>query len=107
MTYTVLLAFEAKQDLAAIRAYLVSNDSPETARDVLASIRDAMKTLAALPSRGHLPPELTALGGHPAREIHSGSYRIIYEVRGETVYVHAVLDSRRDLRDLLLARLVR
>lgn len=107
MTYTVLLAFEAKQDLSAIQTYLVRNDSPETARDVLTRIRDAMRTLATLPARGHLPPELTALGGHPAREIHSGPYRIIYEVRGEAVYVHAVLDSRRDLSDLLLARLVR
>jgi len=80
---------------------------PLSARDVLTRIRDAMRTLTTLPARGHLPPELTALGAHPAREIHSGPYRIIYEVRGEDVYVHAVLDSRRDLGDLLLARLVR
>lgn len=107
MAFTILLALEAEQDLAAIRDFLVSNDSPETAREVLFSIRGDLRSLGDLPARGHLPPELLATGGHVVREIHSGPYRLIYEVRGQTVYVHAVLDARRDLRDLLLARLIR
>lgn len=102
-----MLTDEARGDLAAIHTFLSRNDSPEAARTVLLRIREAMRTLAALPGRGHLPPELEGLGGHPAREIHSGPYRILYEARGQAVYVHAVLDARRDLRDLLLERLVR
>lgn len=107
MRYAVLLAAEAKQDLAQVRSFLLRNDSPQAARDVLVRIRNAMRSLSELPARGHLPPELAVLGDHPAREIHSGPYRIIYETRGETICIHAVLDARRDLRDLLLERLMR
>ncbi|WP_243368396.1 type II toxin-antitoxin system RelE/ParE family toxin [Fundidesulfovibrio soli] len=107
MAQAVLLAEEAKGDLQAIAAFLTRNDSPEAARAVLTRIREAMRTLATLPGRGHLPPELEGLGGHPVREIHSGPYRILYETRAQEVFVHAVLDARRDLRDLLLERLVR
>ena len=107
MTFTILLTLDAKQDLAAIRVFLAGNDSPETAREVLVRIRGDMRSLEKLPLRGHLPPELSDMGVQAYREIHSGSYRILYEVRGLTVYIHAVLDARRDLRDLLLARLIR
>jgi hypothetical protein len=33
--------------------------------------------------------------------------RILYEVRQETVYIHAIIDTRRDLPSFLLRRLVR
>jgi prevent-host-death family protein len=34
-------------------------------------------------------------------------YRILYEVQEQAVFVHAILDGRRDLRDLLERRLLR
>jgi len=36
-----------------------------------------------------------------------GMNRIIYEVRGDILYIHIVCDARRDLRALLLRRMLR
>lgn len=57
--------------------------------------------------RGHIPPEMARLGVHDFREIHYKPYRILYEIIGTEVIVHAVVDGRRDLRDILAARLLR
>jgi plasmid stabilization system protein ParE len=52
-------------------------------------------------------PELLRHGLAVWRELIVKPYRILYRIEGQTVYVLAVLDSRRDLEDLLLERLVR
>jgi hypothetical protein len=41
------------------------------------------------------------------RQILSGMNRIIYEVRQDAVYIHLVVDTRRDLKDVLMQRLTR
>lgn len=60
-----------------------------------------------MPQRGHHPPELARLGIHDFREIRCKPYRIIYEIIDTNVMIHAVIDGRRDIRDLLAARLLR
>lgn len=106
-TFSLRFIIDAEQDLDEIDAFLTDNDSLDAADAVLDKISAACASLAEMPHRGRYTPEMLLTGVQTYREIHSGPYRIIYEVRGETVYVHAVLDSRRDLGDLLLARLVR
>ena len=59
------------------------------------------------PIRGHLPPELERIGVLDYKEIHYKPYRIIYQIIESTVYVHCVLDGRRDLQQLLEERLLR
>ena len=41
------------------------------------------------------------------RQILSGMNRIIYEVRQETIYIHAVCDTRKDMKTLLMKRMLR
>jgi toxin ParE1/3/4 len=50
---------------------------------------------------------LERLGVLEYREVFFKPYRIIYEVAGASVFVHCVLDGRRDLRDILQQRLLR
>lgn len=106
-THSLRFILDAEQDLDEIDTFLTNNDSFEAADAVLDKISVACASLAEMPHRGRYTPEMLLAGVQTYREIHSGPYRIIYEVRGEAVYIHAVLDSRRDLGDLLLARLVR
>jgi toxin ParE1/3/4 len=54
-----------------------------------------------------VPAEPGRVGVLEFREVTLKRYRIVYEVVGRTVYVHAVLDGRRDLEDLLVRRLLR
>ncbi|MBI3987379.1 MAG: type II toxin-antitoxin system RelE/ParE family toxin [Lentisphaerae bacterium] len=107
MKYTVHLTAEAERDLLDIDAYVAVYDAPEKAAYVSAKLEAACATLELFPLKGHIPPELERLGIALYREIHFKPYRIIYEVRGKTVFVHAVLDGRRDLQTLLERRLLR
>ena len=56
---------------------------------------------------GNNPPELKRISIDEYREIHSDPYRIIYQIVDKNIYVHAILDARRDLKSLLSERLLR
>ncbi len=45
--------------------------------------------------------------GYGYRELHEGPYRIIYQILGQDVFMHCVLDARRELQELLQTRLLR
>jgi toxin ParE1/3/4 len=63
--------------------------------------------LAELPERGHVPPELDRVGVTSYREVHLKPYRVIYELIRQDVFIHCVLDGRRDMQLLLARRLIR
>ncbi|MFH1571442.1 MAG: type II toxin-antitoxin system RelE/ParE family toxin [Gemmatimonadota bacterium] len=107
MKYRVELIIDAEDDLYEIGRYVGRHDSPEAAAHLLNRLEEACRSLADLPERGHLPPELERIGVPTYREVDVTPYRIIYRVAGRKVYVHAVLDGRRDMADLLHRRLVR
>lgn len=107
MKHRVRLAAEAEEDLLGIVTYIAASDSAEAAERVLAGIERAMTALEKLPERGHLPPELERIAVRGFREVHFKPYRIVYEISGREVLVHAVLDGRRDLTTLLERRMTR
>ena len=107
MRYRVHLTDEAEKDLVDIDAYVSEHDDPTKADTLLESLEQTCEKLSYLPLKGHVPPELKRIGVELYREIHYKPYRIVYEVSGDLVYVHAVLDGRRDLQSLLERRLLR
>jgi toxin ParE1/3/4 len=46
-------------------------------------------------------------GGLNCREALGGQNRVVYEVRDDTICIHVVTDTRRELRTLLQKRLLR
>lgn len=105
--HRVLFVEEAERDLADIVHYIAIHDTPSKARQVLQRLEDLCESLAALPSRGHCPPELERLGVTIYREVHFKPYRVIYQVIERDAVVHAILDSRRDMQALLERRMLR
>ncbi len=105
--FRVRLAEDAEQDLVDIYRYVATHDSAEKAAYVLEQLETLCARLANLPLRGHIPPELDRIGVTNYREVHFKPYRVIYEVIGQDVFVHCVLDGRRDMQSLLERRLVR
>lgn len=95
----------AERDLAEIVAYL-HRENPSAARRVLDRIEQQASALDALPHRGRIVPELAALEIRTYRELVIPPHRVVYSVQDDRVVVFAVLDSRRDLEDLLLRRLL-
>jgi plasmid stabilization system protein ParE len=87
MDYKVMLSPRAIQDLGQIVRY-ISFDDPKAAERFGDALIDAAMSLANLPERGHLVPELR---DDRTREIIHHPYRIVYRV--DTVR-RAVLVSR-------------
>jgi len=106
-TYRVRFTDEAEADLEGIGEFIELADSPARAGSVVASIRQRADSLAELPERGSDVNELLELGTLTNRQVLSGPYRIVYTVTDATVIVQLIADGRRDIRALLVQRLLK
>jgi toxin ParE1/3/4 len=105
MSYAVRFTKGARADLRELHAYIAKNDSPENADYVAREIVRAALDLRDFPNRGAHPPELLAMGIRSYRQIFFKPYRILYRVRGKTVYIAVIADGRRNMQELLTRRL--
>ena len=96
----------AEDDLRGILEYIAA-DSPDQARKKLKEIKQNAGKLVAFPERGRIVPELLVQGILIYREFIVPPWRIIYRITTNNVYVLSVLDSRRNIEDILLRRLTR
>ena len=105
MSFSVRFAVGAQNDLRAIHAYIAENDSKESADYVAREIVRAALGLQNNPNRGAHPPEFLAHWSRAYRQIFFKPYRILYRVRGKTVFIGVIADGRRDMAPLLARRL--
>ncbi len=103
--YIVKWTATAEHDLDSIIGF-IAEDSLEEAMRILEKIRKKSAGLNTVPERGRIVPELKEQGIILYREIITAPWRMIYRIAGQTVYVLAVLDARRNLEDILLERFV-
>lgn len=96
----------AREDILEIVDF-IARDSAINADKVLDRIEHRIATLATLPERGRIVPELQWHGITTVREIGERPWRILYKLRATDVLVVAVYDGRRQITDLLLARFLR
>jgi toxin ParE1/3/4 len=96
----------AASDLERIATYLTA-ESPLRAAAIIDRIVNRAESLASFPNRGRLPPELRTMGDRTWREIQEPPWRILYRFLDDVVQVHAVLDARRSLEDILMERVLR
>jgi toxin ParE1/3/4 len=104
--YEVRITEVALSDLYAIYKYVAINDSPGKAEHLIDNIHKAMTSLETMPARGNYHPEMHRLGITDFREIFFKPYRIVYETKEKTVFIHAVIDGRRNCEALLQRRLL-
>ena len=107
MNYKLLIDPLSKKDILEIYNYAAINDSAEKAKKLLENLEETYLKLEKLPERGHIPEELRGTGIKRFLEIHYKPYRIISEIIDSIVYVHCVLDGRRNMQELLSNRLLR
>jgi toxin ParE1/3/4 len=107
VTYRVVLSHDAEDDLLHIYLYVARESSVERAEALLDKLQDACRRLARFPKRGHVSPELERIDQSGFLEIAVHPYRIFFRIKGRTVIIHAVLDGRRNIGDLLAERLTR
>ena len=107
MKYKVNLLFSAEEDLFEIYKYVFLNDSEEKAEKLYSKLYEKCFTLQEHPYRGHIPSELSLLDIDGFLEITYKPYRIVYQIIKKVVFIHCILDSRRDMQKLLQERLMR
>lgn len=97
MTYKVRITQKAWEEIDQAYEWLALR-SPTAAASWKQSLLDATDTLAQLPHRCPLAPE-SAFFGTELRELHHGkrqrAYRIVFQIRENTVYVLRVRHSAR------------
>jgi len=107
MSYRVNIISDAEEDLFSIYKYVSVFDSAAKAEKLLTGLEETCLSLQNMPEKGYIPHELDRIGVQMYREIHFKPYRIIYQIIKKDVYIHCILDGRRDLMDLLRERLLR
>lgn len=102
--YFVNFIEQAEIDLYNLYCYIALNDSEAAADHLFNKIVSKCLKLDCLPERGNYPKELQRIGILEFRELNIKPYRIIYQLIDDSVFVHAILDGRRNLEDYILER---
>jgi addiction module RelE/StbE family toxin len=102
--YNVLWSNIAENDLKNIIEY-IGDDRPANASKILKNIKQKVSSLYTFPERGRIVPELRDQGILQYRELVISPWRILYRISENNVFALSVLDSRRNIEDILLKRL--
>jgi toxin ParE1/3/4 len=106
MSFRVNLLQEAEDDILEIYKYIALQDSLGNAENLFDNLYKKCISLRDFPNRGHVPPELIGVN-ESYLEILYKPYRIIYQIINDNVFIHCILDGRREMRKLLEERLLR
>jgi plasmid stabilization system protein ParE len=107
MSLALVFLKSAEHDLKDLKGYLIKNFDKDTWNTSYKKIKDAVGILRDFPQGGAMPEELESMNLTQYRQVISGMNRIIYEIRQETIYIHIVCDTRKDMKSLLTKRLLR
>ena len=105
-TYSIIWAKAAEEDLISIIRYIHCRN-PNAAKKAFFNIKARVSELDKLPERGRIVTELQQQGILQYREIIVAPWRILYRISNSRVYILSVIDSRQNVEDILLERLVR
>ena len=103
--YEIVWARVAENDLNEIIDY-IAMDSPANALRIFKKIKNKASSLYTMPERCRIVTELKDQGVMQYRELILSPWRIMFRVTKMRVYVLSVLDSRRNIEDILLKRFV-
>ena len=91
MDYKVVWSPEAIEDLQSIAEY-IQRDSEFYARAVVTKILDVTRSIKDFPLIGRIVPELE---NENIRERFIYSYRLVYQIKKQQIFIVAVIHGRR------------
>ncbi|MBI9109345.1 MAG: type II toxin-antitoxin system RelE/ParE family toxin [Spirochaetales bacterium] len=104
--YKIIFSKFAEDDLTEIIGYYQSNNN-EFYRKLFFSIEEKINQLKDFPKHGRIVPELEKQNIVDYRELIEGNYRIIYVIHDRSIIIHTIIDSRRNLEELIIKKLMR
>jgi len=96
MARDVKWADAAWSDLQNIADY-IARDSRYYAASFVREVRNAARSLERFAKKGRVVPEF---GDSTVRELFVKKYRLLYKIRGGTVYIIGLIHGARDLSSL-------
>lgn len=104
--FEVVWTKNAELDLELIIEY-IKTDSASIAKNIFAEIKKHCNNLYFFPQKNRIVPELQQIGISKYREIIHKRWRIIYKIDNKRVYILLIVDSSRNLEDILFQRLIK
>ena len=105
-SYKVIWTNNAKNDLENIIEYIKIN-SISNAKKMFLEIKEKCNSLYYFPMKYKIVPELQQIGVIKYRELIYKRWRIIYKIDNKKVYILVVIDTSRNMEDLLFQRLLK
>ena len=106
MKNEVIVSQFAEDDLNEIIEYYFSL-SEKYVEKVISEFEENVMSLQRHPKSGRIVSELEKQGILQFRELIQGYYRIVYEISGEKIIVHTIIDGRRNFEDIIISKLSR
>lgn len=107
MNFQIVLLESAERDLKELKAYINKQFGIIAWQTSYQKIQESVQMIQTFPQSGKIPEELEQLNLSQYRQVISGMNRIIYEIRQQTIYIHIICDTRKDMTTLLTQRLLR
>ena len=107
MEYKIRIPNSVKIDIEEIVEYYFEDNRPDYAQKILNSLVSRINSLIIFPNKGRVVPELLDYNINEYRELIESYWRIIYRIDNNIVEIFAVIDSRRNVQDLLVEKLKR
>ena len=105
MNYHVSWTKDAEKILEEILDYIIDNDGVNIAKKIYLKIKDKTGLLKVSPFLGREVKELKSLKMN-YHELIVKPWRIIYTIDNDIVNVLLIIDSRRDLEELLYGMII-
>lgn len=104
-TFQVIWAKSAEIDLEFIINF-IKTDSLDRAKNNFYEIKKECEKLNTFPNKNRTVPELQQIGISEYKELIHKRWRIMFKVDSTNVYIMSVVDSSRNLEDILFQRLL-
>ena len=105
-TEEIIISEFAEADLDEIASYY-SSRSPNYVERIISEFEENVLPLQKHPKSGRIVPELEHQGISKYRELIQEYYRIVYEIPGNKVIVHTIIDGRRNFEETIISKLSR
>ena len=97
----------AAQDLDDIVSWILDHQSTQHAESFVDMVDASVQQLSQQPESGRVIPELERQNITRYREVVLPPWRLFYTIADDRVLIHAVIDGRRNIEDILLRRNIR
>ena len=102
----IIISEFAEADLDEIASYHYSR-SPNYVERIISEFEENVMSLQKHPKSGITVPELERQGITKYRELIQEYYRIVYEISGNKIIIHTIIDGRRNFEEIIISKLSR